>query len=58
MFTGVQVEKGEVEKKVKTSYEVKVTKITFTQEDLDDPTPTTFTKRELFNWMGGNATQG
>ena len=58
MFEGVKVEKGVVEKKVKTEYEVKGHRVIFTQESLEDTTPTTYTNRELFNWLGGALPQG
>ena len=53
MIDGLKIEKGEVEKKVTTTYTVK-SKITFSQEDLEDSTTYTLTKRELFNFLGKN----
>lgn len=53
MIDGLKIEKGEVEKKVTATYTVK-SKITFSQEDLEDPMTYTLTKRELFNFLGKN----
>ena len=48
MLDEVIKKEGEVEKKVNVTYKLTV-ELEFTQEQLDDETPITFTKRELFN---------
>ena len=48
MLEEIIKQEGEVEKKVKTTYKLTV-ELEFTEEQLEDPIPLTFTKRELFN---------
>lgn len=46
---------GEVEKKVNVTYKLTV-ELEFTEEQLEDEAPMTFTKRELFNAFAKKAT--
>lgn len=54
MLKDVIKEEGEVKKVIKTTYNLKV-ELTFTDEQLNDETPMTFTKRELFNALAKKA---
>ena len=48
MLEEIITKEGEVKKKVKTTYKLTV-ELEFTDEQLEDTVPLTFTKRELFN---------
>lgn len=48
MLEEIIKQEGEVEKKVKTTYKLTV-ELEFTEDQLNDEAPLTFTKRELFN---------
>jgi hypothetical protein len=54
MLEDVIKKEGEVKKEVRTTYNLTV-ELTFTDVQLNDETPMTFTKRELFNALAKKA---